>query len=83
MLSSVLNSERAVAVNIAIIRVFVHLRQMLSSHAMLLRRLDDLEKEQKKHGLKIEVVFEAIRKMGSPNEIEEPKNPIGFRQGDT
>jgi ORF6N domain len=79
MLSSVLKSKQAIAVNIAIMRVFTRLREMLSSHAMLLRRLDELEKEQKKHGLKIAVVFEAIRKMGSTDEAEEPKSPIGFR----
>jgi hypothetical protein len=79
MLSGVLNSERAVAVNIVIIRVFVRLREMLASHVMLLRRLDELEKEQKEHGLKIEAVFEAIRKMGLPEQAEDSKNPMGFR----
>ena len=78
MLSAVLNSERANSVNISIMRVLVRLREMLASHIMLLRRLDELEKEQREHGLKIEAVFEAIRKMGSTEEGEEAKPPIGF-----
>ena len=82
MLSSVLNSDRAIEVNITIMRVFARLREMLASHVMLLRRLDDLEKEQKEHGMKIEAVFEAIRKMGSSEEGEESKNPIGFQGQD-
>ena len=77
MLSSVLNGERAIAVSITIVRVFVRLREMLASHAMLLRRLDELEQEQKEQGLQIGAVFEAIRKLTAPEE-EPPKRPIGF-----
>jgi ORF6N domain-containing protein len=65
MLSSILNSDRAIAVNITIMRVFVRLREMLASHVMLLRRLDELEKEQKEQGLQIGAVFEVIRKLTS------------------
>jgi hypothetical protein len=79
MLSSVLNSDRAIGVNIAIMRVFARLREMLASYAMLLRRLDELEKEQRTHGMKIEAVLEAIRGMGKPKPEEDSKNPIGFQ----
>jgi hypothetical protein len=79
MLSSVLNSKHAIAVNIAIMRVFVRLREMLASHIMLLRRLDDLEREQKEQGLQIGAVFEAIRKLATPEESESSKNPMGFQ----
>jgi hypothetical protein len=57
MLSSVLNSTRAVQVNIEIMRAFVNLRQMLSSNAVLSRRLDQLER---KYDRQFKVVFDAI-----------------------
>ncbi len=73
MLSSVLNSERAIKVNIEIMRTFVKLRQMLASNKDLARRLDDLEK---KYDAQFRVVFEAIRElMKTP---EPKKRPIGF-----
>lgn len=73
MLSSVLNSQRAIRVNIEIMRAFVQLRQILSSHAELARKLEDLEK---KYDKKFKVVFEAIRQLMTP---PEPKQrSIGF-----
>jgi len=74
MLSSVLNSDRAILVNIEIMRVFGRLRQLLASHADLLRRLDDMEKKYDDH---FRVVFEAIRGLMTPPP-EPPKPPIGF-----
>jgi flagellar capping protein FliD len=74
MLSSVLNSKRAIYVNIEIMRVFGRLRQLLASHADLLRRLDEMEK---KYDHQFRVVFEAIRQLMTPPE-EPPKPPIGF-----
>lgn len=65
MLSSVLNSERAVQVNIAIMRVFVKLREMIASHKDLAKRLDDLEK---KCDAQFRVVFDAIRELMRPPE---------------
>ena len=73
MLSSVLNSERAIQVNIAIIRAFVKLREILLTHKELSRKLDELEK---KYDAKFRVVFEAIRRL--MKEEEKPKAPIGF-----
>jgi len=73
MLSSVLRSERAVQVNIAIMRAFVRLREMLASHADLARRLDELER---KYDRQFAVVFQAIRElMKSPK--RKPKE-IGY-----
>jgi hypothetical protein len=73
MLSSVLNSERAIRVNIAIMRAFVHLRQLLATHADLARKLDEMEK---KYDSQFGAVFEAIRQlMSSP--AKTPKR-IGF-----
>ena len=63
MLSSVLRSERAVAVNIEIMRAFVRLRNLLSSHADLSRKLADLEK---KYDKQFAIVFDAIRQMMTP-----------------
>ncbi len=76
MLSSVLHSERAVDVNIEIMRAFVRLRQMLASHEELARKLDALEKKYDAH---FRVVFEAIRQLMAPPTPEQKKRRIGFR----
>ena len=75
MLSSVLRSERAVAVNIEIMRAFVRVRAMLASHQDLIRRLDELEA---KYDEQFVVVFTAIRQLMAPPDVP-PKHPIGFR----
>jgi hypothetical protein len=73
MLSSVLNSERAVQVNIAIMRAFVKLREMIATNKGLARKLDALEK---KYDAQFKVVFDAIRQLMTP---QEPKRRrIGF-----
>ncbi|HEY3104638.1 MAG TPA: ORF6N domain-containing protein [Pyrinomonadaceae bacterium] len=74
MLSSALNSERAVLVNIEIMRAFVKLRQMLASNSELSRRLDELES---KYDRQFKVVFDAIRQMMSPP--VPARKQIGFR----
>ena len=74
MLSSVLRSPRAVAVNVEIMRAFVRLRQMLASHADLARKVDALER---KYDLQFKVVFDAIRELMSPAEPK-PRRRIGF-----
>jgi hypothetical protein len=73
MLSSVLNSERAVYVNIEIMRAFVWLRQILSSNAELARKLESLEK---KYDAQFKVVFDAIRQLMTPP--PKPRRRIGF-----
>ena len=74
MLSSVLNSQRAIQVNIEIVRAFVRLRQMLASNAELSRRLDELES---KYDRQFKVVFDAIRKLMTP--APSNRKQIGFR----
>lgn len=75
MLSSVLRSEKAVAVNIAIMRTFVHVRKMLQENKELARKINTLEK---KYDQQFQVVFNAIRKLIEP---ETPKRKlIGFRR---
>jgi hypothetical protein len=73
MLSSVLTSDRAAAVNIAIMRAFVRLREMLLSNADLARKLDALEE---KYDAQFKVVFDAIRELMTPP--EPPRRQIGF-----
>ena len=73
MLSSVLNSERAIEVNIQIMRVFTKLRQMILAHKDLREKMEELEK---KYDGQFKVVFEAIRRLMI--EEERPKTPIGF-----
>jgi hypothetical protein len=75
MLSSVLHSPRAVAVNIEIMRAFVRLREMLSSHADLARKVAELEK---RYDAQFRGVFEAIRQLMEPPAAPR-KRPIGFR----
>jgi hypothetical protein len=73
MLSSVLNSRRAIQVNIEIMRAFVRLRQMLASNTQLARKVADLEK---KYDAQFKVVFDAIRQLMTPPEPK--KRKIGF-----
>jgi hypothetical protein len=72
MLSSVLNSDRAIGVNIAIMRAFVKLRVMLASHKDLTRKIAELEK---KYDEQFAIVFEAIQHI--LEEDEKPKKKIG------
>ena len=74
MLSSVLRSERAIQVNIEIMRAFVRLRQMLATNAELSRKLAALEK---KYDVQFKAVFEAIRDLMAPTDPKK-KRPIGF-----
>lgn len=79
MLSSVLNSERAIEVNIAIMRAFVKLRQILSTHKELAHKLNELERKTEKHDMEIQGIFEAIRQLMAPPP-EKPRRIIGFKQ---
>jgi hypothetical protein len=74
MLSSVLKSKRAVQVNIAIMRAFVELREMLGSHKDLARKLETMEK---KYDSQFKIVFDAIRELMKPPETP-PRRKIGF-----
>ena len=73
MLSSVLKSERAIEVNIAIMRTFAQLRQMLTTHKDLARKLVALEK---KYDEEFKIIFEAIHELMTPP--EKPRRKIGF-----
>lgn len=79
MLSSVLNSKRAVQVNLRIIRAFISLREALATHKDLARKIEDLQRQQKEHGDKLGAVYSIVK-----NLIEAPTKPktrIGFPAG--
>jgi hypothetical protein len=75
MLSSVLRSDRAVQVNIQIMRAFVKLRHFLASNIQLAKRLDEMEK---KYDKQFAVVFEALRGL-MELEVQKSKGKIGFK----
>ena len=76
MLSSILNSEGAIEVNIQIMRTFTRLREMLLSHKDLQRKIEEMEK---KYDYQFKVVFDAIKQLLEPS--EKPKKRIGFLTG--
>lgn len=78
MLSSVLNSELAIQVNIQIMRAFTRLRQMLATHEDLRRKIEDMES---KYDEQFQVVFEAIRQLLATE--EQPERKIGFVKEET
>jgi len=85
MLSSVLNSERAIQVNIQIIRIFTKMREMLMSHKEILQRLEQIENKLFEHDDKIMLVFEYIKQLEQAKQEEfEQKNrkKIGYKRHD-
>jgi hypothetical protein len=74
MLSSVLNSPRAIRVNIEIMRAFVRLRRLLASHEDLARKLVEIER---RYDAQFKVVFDAIRQLMTPP--DKPRRSIGFK----
>lgn len=80
MLSSVLNSERAVLVNIHIIRVFTKMREMLSTHKDILLKLEQLEQKVSRHDEDIQRIFNYLKELLSS---KANAKPIGFRYNKT
>jgi phage regulator Rha-like protein len=77
MLSSVLNSERAIEVNIRIIRVFVKMREMISTHKDMLLKVEQIENLVNEHDKDLQLVFKALKEL--LKQSEEPRVQIGFR----
>lgn len=77
MLSSVLRSKTAIAVNIEIMRAFVELRRVASSYAAIEKRLEQIEHGMGEHDEQLEQVFGALRQLIAPP--SKPKRPVGFR----
>jgi len=87
MLSSVLNSNTAIEVNIQIIRIFTRIREFLSTHKDVLIKLEQLEKQMltqdiktNKHEADIEIIFSALKQLLNPP--HEPRDPIGFKSNE-
>ncbi len=80
MLSGVLNSDRAIEVNIHIIRVFTKLRQLLLTHKDILLKLEQLENNVTRHNKEIQYIFEALKQLLNPP--AEPRKRIGYRTKD-
>ena len=79
MLSSILNSERAIFVNIQIMRAFVRLRELMISHKDLARKIDELERKYKDHDKTIILIYKAFKEfLEKPEEPQKPKLDIGF-----
>lgn len=82
MLSGVLNSQKAIKVNIAIMRVFVRIREAFAAHKELARKLEELERQIGKHDSQIETLFDAIRRLMAPPDVPslgKPKPEISFK----
>ena len=85
MLSSVLNSDRAILVNIQIIRVFTQLRRLLETHSEILRKLEQIKKKDIEHDRQIILIFEYLRQLEQFRQQQEDqanRKRFGFRQND-
>ena len=85
MLSSVLNSEQAIAVNIQIIRVFTRLRHLLESHTEILQKLEELSKKGLKHDNQIILIFEYLKQLEKAKQEDldfKAKRRIGYKRND-
>ena len=79
MLSSVLNSNRAIQANIQIMRAFVKLRELMISHKELARKIENIAKKFKEHDQNFILIFKAIQELlKKPEESKKKKVPIGF-----
>ena len=80
MLASVVNSERAIAVNILIVRIFTQMREMLLTHKDILLKLEQLERKVTGHDDAIQIIFKYLKQLLNPP--QEPRPRIGFRRAD-
>jgi hypothetical protein len=83
MLASVLNSDRAIIVNIQIVRVFSRMRQLLETHREILQKLDQLQKKDIEQDEQIVLIFEYLRQLEQSRQQQEDqanRKRIGFRK---
>jgi hypothetical protein len=78
MISCILNSEMAIAVNIQVIRIFTKMREMLLTHKDILLQLQKIEKKLTSHNGDIQLIFEYLRKLLNPP--RDPRPAIGFKR---
>ncbi len=81
MLSSVLNSEKAIAVNIQIIRIFTKIRQMLADNTELRLEIEKIKKKLDSHGKNMEIVFRYLDELIEKKENPKPRKLIGYKTG--
>jgi len=79
MLASVLKSTRATQVNVTIIRAFIKLREIMTTHKNLMREFEKMKQTQKKHGQHIVNIFNVISQLLNPPLNKTSKEPIGFK----
>lgn len=82
MLSSILNSERAIAVNIQIMRVFTKIKTLIKNNDELLKKLNELEKKGNERDQKISIIFQYINKLEQENKLkneQSKRNRIGYK----
>jgi regulator of replication initiation timing len=83
MLSGILNSDRAISVNIEIMRIFTRIRQMLSDNTELRLEIENIKKKLNNHDKNIEIVFkyldELLEKKNKPETEPKPRNIIGYK----
>lgn len=78
MLSCILNSDRAIVVNIQIIRIFTKMREMVAAHKDILLKLEKIEKKLASHDEDIVLIFEYLKRLLNPP--QPPRRKIGFRR---
>jgi len=85
MLASIINSDRAIAVNLQIVRVYTRMRQLLQSYSEILKKLDDLQKNDDEQDQQIQLIFEYLKQLevAKKEEIEfKERKRIGFRRSE-
>ena len=80
MLAGILNSDRAIEVNIQIVRIFTKMKEMLLTHKDILLKLEQLENKVSSHDENIQMIFEALKQLLNPP--QEPRKRIGFKPDD-
>jgi hypothetical protein len=80
MLSSVLNSQRAISVNIQIMRIYSKMRELLMTNQEILLKLEQLERKVDEHDHEIQLIFQCLKQLLNPP--EEPRPRVGFRRKD-
>ena len=85
MLASVLNSERAIQVNLQIVRVFIKMREILATHKDILRKLEEIEKKYTDHDQKIMLIFEYLKQLEQTKQEDlelKTRKKIGFKRSE-
>ncbi len=82
MLSSVLNSSKAIQVNIQVMRIFTRIRQVLTDHVKLNTEIEEIKKQLRSHNQNIDVIFKYLDELTAKKDLENPRKRIGFKADD-